>query len=243
MIGTKKFKYRPIYKKFLNLKTNVQNKQKIFKFKKKKWKIFLFHLTKSSTKKKKRGYYKFYDQNSYYISRYNNFFLKNYKQNVETKKRFNLFFGSLGAKYLKAKVSQSHKKSNQIKNIINSTSYFNTMLERRLDIVLVKSHFVLSVRNARQLISHSHVYINNKIINDSSILVKKGDSITFSKKIHKLLKYYIAISELWPLPPTYLQINYKLFNIKVIDNNISFNNFSNNYLWLNLNDVMKSYIK
>ena len=189
MIGTKKSKYRPIYKKFLNLKINVQKKQKIFKFKKKKWKIFLFHLNKSNTKKKKRGYYKFYDQNSYHISRYSTFFLRNSKQNVETKRRFNLFFGSLGEKYLKTKVNQSHKKSNQIKNIINSNSYFNTILEQRIDIVLVKSHFVLSVRNARQLISHSRVYINNKIVNDSSILVKEGDSITFTKKSHKLLRY------------------------------------------------------
>lgn len=243
MIVIKKSRYRPIYKKFLNLKSNVQNKQKIFKFKKKKWKNLLFNLTKAITKKKRGGYYKFYDQNSYYISKYNNFFLKNYKQNVLTKKRFNLFFGNLGKKYLKNKVNESYKKSNQIKNIINSTNYFNNILEKRLDIILLKSHFVLSIRNARQLISHNQVLVNNIIVNDSSFLLKKGDLITFSKKSHKLLKYYLTIGEVWPLSPQYLQISYKLFSIRVIEDNKSFNNFSNNSIWLNLNDVMKFYIK
>ena len=36
MIITKKYRHRPVYKKFINLKTNVQNRQKLFKFKKKK---------------------------------------------------------------------------------------------------------------------------------------------------------------------------------------------------------------
>ena len=36
MVIKKKYRHKPIYKKFVNLKSNVQNKQKLIKFKKKK---------------------------------------------------------------------------------------------------------------------------------------------------------------------------------------------------------------
>ena len=36
-IDKKNTKFKPLYKKFLNLRENVQNKQKLLKFKKKKW--------------------------------------------------------------------------------------------------------------------------------------------------------------------------------------------------------------
>ena len=35
MIFIKKYRHKPVYKKFVNLKNNVQNKQKLLKFKKK----------------------------------------------------------------------------------------------------------------------------------------------------------------------------------------------------------------
>lgn len=243
MITTKKYRHKPVYKKFLNLKINVQNRQKLFKFKKKKWKNLLFKLNRSSKIQKRNCYYKFFDQNSYNISKFNNFFSKNYKQNILTKKSFNLFYGSLKENYLKRLVNKSIKKSNQIKNKINNKKFFSGFLEQRLDIVLVRSHFVLSVRNARQLISHNHVFVNNKVVTDNSFLLHKGDLITFSPKSHKLIRYYLILSDLWPLPPTYLQISYKLFQIHVLDDIMFSNTMSQKLIWLNLNDVIKSYLK
>lgn len=241
MIVTKKYRYRPVYKKFINLKNNVQNRQKLFKFQKKKWKNLLFKLTKVSKFKKRNCYYKFYDQNSYIISKYNNFFSTNYKQKILTKKMFNLFYSNLRKKYLKKLLNNSTKKSNQIKNKINVKKFFLNFLEARLDIILVRSHFVLSVRNARQLISHKHVLVNGKIVSDNSFLVNKGDLITFSKKSHKIVRYFIILSDIWPLPPKYLQINYKLFQIQILDNVILSDTLSQNLLWLNLNNVLSYY--
>jgi len=243
MIVIKKYRHRPVYKKFTNLKNNVQNRQKLLKFKKKKWKNLLFKLNRNSKIRKRNCYYKFYDQNSYTIPKYNNFFSKNYKQDVLSKKSFNLFYGGLCQNYLKSLVKKSVKKSNQIKNKINTKKFFSGFLEKRLDVILVRSNFVLSVRNARQLISHKHVLINQKIVTDSSFLLDKGDIITFSKKSHKLVRYYLTLSNLWPLPPTYLQISYKLFQIQILDDIMLSNTLSQNLLWLNLNDVIRSYRK
>jgi ribosomal protein S4 len=239
MIITKKYRHRPVYKKFVNLRNNIQNRQKLIKFKKKKWENLLFKLNRNSKLQKRNCYYKFFDQNSYTISKYNNFFSKNYKQDVLTKKSFNLFYGGLRQNYLKTLVNKSIKKSNQIKSKINTKKFFCTFFEKRLDVSLVKSHFVLSIRNARQLISHKHVLVNQNIVTESSFLLSKGDLITFSKKSHKLIRYYLILSEVWPLPPTYLQISYKLFQIQVLDDIT----LSQNLLWLNLNNVIRSYRK
>ena len=243
MINTKKYRYKPVYKKFINLKTNVQNSQKLFKFKKKKWVNLLFKLNKSSKFQKRNCYYKFYDQNCYLISKYSNFIIKNYKKEILTKKTFNLFYSSLNQNYLKKIIKTSVRNSNQVKNRLNVKKFVIDILEKRLDVILYRSHFVLSIRNARQLIKHKHVLINEKIITDSSVSVIKGDSISFSKKSHKIIKYYLTLSNLWPLPPAYLQVNYRLFQLQLIDDIIFYNTLSENTLWLNLNTVINSYTK
>jgi ribosomal protein S4 len=241
MINTKKYRHKPVYKKFVQLKKNVQNRSKLLKFKKRKWKILLSQVAKISKTRKNNCYYKFYDQSVYQIPKFNNFFSKNFKQNLLTKKSFNLFYGNLLQKYLKKSVSSARSMSNRVQNKVNSRLIFKELLESRLDVILVRSHFALSIMNARQLISHGHVNVNGIRVADSSVLVKKGDIITFSQKSNKLLEYYLVNSELWPLPPQYLQTSYKIFQILIIDD-VKLSNSSDAFsVWLNLNGVIESY--
>ena len=60
-------------------------------------------------------------------------------------------------------------------------------------------------------------------------------------KSHKIIEYYLVNSDLWPLPPKYLQISYKIFQISVIDDIKLANDSTNLSMWLNLNSVMQSY--
>jgi len=243
MINKKKYRYKPIYKKFVPLKKNVQNRAKVLKFKKRKWQFLLSRLTKVSKIRKTNCYYKFYDQSVYQIPRYNNFFSKNYKQNLIVKKSFNLFYGSLSRNVLKRNVRTALVKSNRVQNRINSKLFFKELFERRLDVILTRSHFTLSIMNARQLIAHGHVYVNNSCTTNGSMQLKKGDIITFSQKSKKLLNHYLLNSELWPLPPQYLQICYKVFQILLVDDVKLFNGSDTFPMWLNFNDVMESYKK
>jgi len=50
-------------------------------------------------------------------------------------------------------------------------------LERRLDNVVFRLGFVVSRPQARELVSHRHFLVNEKIVNIPSFLVKKGDKI------------------------------------------------------------------
>ncbi len=56
------------------------------------------------------------------------------------------------------------------------------LIERRLDNVIYLSGLCLSRSHAKQLISHKDVFVNGKVLNISSYLVKVGDVITLKAK-------------------------------------------------------------
>ena len=217
MFVIKKYRHKPVYKKFATLKSDVPHRQKFFKFKKFKWKNILFKLKSKSRFKKRNCYYNFYDQNSYYVSKFSNYFSKNYKQNLMKKRSFFLFYGSLRKTYLKNVVHKSVKKSNNLSNKINSKIFFSTFLGRRLDVVLLKSNFALSARTARQLIIHENVLVNGVVVKDNSFLVKTGDKIALKKKVHNLIRYSIIKSDMWPIPSKHLQISHRSLQIRIVD--------------------------
>ena len=243
MILKKKYRYKPVYKKFVSLKKNVQNKSKLLKFKKRKWQFLISQIQRTSKSRKRNCYYKFYDQTVYQIPKYSNFFTKSFKQNLITKKSFSLFYGNVSKALLKKNVSKAAMQSNRIQNKINTKSFFEELFERRLDVTLVRSHFASSIMADRQLISHGHVYVNGIKTTNASVLLETGDSVTFSKKSYKLLRHSLLKSELWPLPSQRLQVSYKIFQILVIDDIKSLNNSNTYHMWLNLNNVMKFYKK
>jgi small subunit ribosomal protein S4 len=59
------------------------------------------------------------------------------------------------------------------------------MLERRLDNVVLKLGFASSRWQARQLISHGHVRVNNRKVDIPSFLVKAGDQVALKEGIRK----------------------------------------------------------
>ena len=61
MITKKKYRHKPVYKKFVSLKKNVQNRSKLLKFKKRKWQFMLSQLTRISKTRKNNCYYNSYN--------------------------------------------------------------------------------------------------------------------------------------------------------------------------------------
>ena len=60
------------------------------------------------------------------------------------------------------------------------------ILESRLDNVVYRIGFSPSRPSARQLVSHKHFLVNNKIVNISSFVVKPGDVIEVREKSRKM---------------------------------------------------------
>ena len=59
------------------------------------------------------------------------------------------------------------------------------MLERRLDNVVYRSGFSTSRRQARQLVNHGHVTVNNRKVDIPSFQVKAGDTIAVKDRSQK----------------------------------------------------------
>ena len=94
-------RYKPFYKQFLRLRKNVQNRPKLFKFKKQKWARF------QQYSKKQLNFYrrfKIKDQFQLSVSKFasrGNSFQKKFRNNLYDRKAFSLFYGKLKKKYWK----------------------------------------------------------------------------------------------------------------------------------------------
>ena len=228
-----------LYKNILNLRGIGYNFNKLTKFRKEKWKTFLFHLKQRD--KKLNLFYKVFDQDVYVVSRFVSLFRKRFKQNLQNKRRLTFLYPGLTERRLKQIISYSLKKSARPCSNFTAQSYVVESLETRLDIIILRSHLVTSSRNAQQLISHGHVFVNGNKVTTKNYSLKVSDLITFSTKIHPLLVSYVSRSNIWPLPPKYLQINYRTFQILLIER-VLYTNINLNFnAFLNLNSVLKKY--
>ena len=205
-----KKRYKPFFKQFLRLRKNVQNNPKLFKFKKKKWVKF-----QEYSQKQLRFYrrYKLKDQYLLLASKFasrGNSFQKKFRNNLQERKRFTLFYGGLKRKYLKKYINQIKTK----KSLKNCQTFRNDLIgyfESRLDTVLYRAKFCFSIKNARQLIRHGHISVNGEIVRSKNFILKTDDLIEIANnnKSRSLIKKNINRSNFWPIPPKNLIINYK----------------------------------
>ena len=63
------------------------------------------------------------------------------------------------------------------------------MLERRFDNVVYRMGFAATRREARQLVSHGHFYINGKKANIPSMELKEGDVVSVKEKSKDSVKF------------------------------------------------------
>ena len=131
--------------------------------------------------------------------------------------QFRLFYGCLKTKYIKKAIMLSKKK--------NKISYFIYLMELRLDVIIYRLNFTATIREARQLVLHGRVKVNDLIIKNPSYALRLNDLLNFKKssvyflkkKIYKNIKQgNFIISSI----PNYLEYSYKNLNFKVTYFNI-----------------------
>jgi ribosomal protein S4 len=237
MIKKHKNKFKPFFKKLLKLRENVQNQKKVLQFKKQKWNKFI-----EFYKRKLKWYKRFRPQNQkrYVVSKYPNRYTsyKNrYKNTLTAYKTFRLFYGNLNKKTLKDKIN--FLKNKHLKNLGVT---FLELFEKRLDVTLYRAKFSHSIRNAQQLITHGKILVNNKIVKSKSYILKTGDLIKIDFKDVKLIELNISKSNIWPIPPKHLIINYK--TMQIIFNNINYTNLATiSQTYLNLEKVLINFYR
>ena len=142
-----------------------------------------------------------------------NSFQKKFRNNLKEKKRFSLFYGGLKKRYFKTKITSL----GLIKNRSLNDARHNVIqfFESRLDVVLYRSGFCLSIKEARKFILYKHVLVNKSFVTTGSYILKPNDLIEISEnfKSRNFVKKNLLRFNFWPIPTKHLLINYKTLHI------------------------------
>lgn len=240
----RKNRFKPIFKQFIKLRENVQNRQKLLKFKKKKWKSFLkFYINRLKNFKK----FKPLDHSKYFVTKYGTRgvgYSKRFRDTLQAGKRLRVFYGGVLKKYLKKKIkiTLSKKKYNS-KNLTGLETVFLQLFESRIDTVLYRAKFAPTMRSARQLILHGKVYVNQIQVKTKAYILKHGDIVSLSLNCLELYENHIIDSVKWTVPPKHLVINYRTLQILFLGN-IKSTNIANEFSFnLRLQKILGNYLR
>lgn len=237
----KKKRYKPFYKQFLRLRINIQNRRKVFRFRKKKWEQFQFHAL-YQLKFFKR--YKFKDQFKLFAKKFasqGNSFKKHFRNISQERQLFSLFYGGLKKRYLKTQIV----KAVQLKNggSFDMRHRVVQFFENRLDTVLYRAGFCLSVKEAKKFVLHKHVLVNQKYVMAGSYILKPNDLIELSDKSkpRNFVKQNLRNFFFWPIPAKHLLINYKTLQILILStDSLKLTKFNH---YLNLSSIVSNLNK
>ena len=234
----RKNRFRPIFKQYIKLRENIQNRSKILKFRKKKWQSFIkFYSNKLKSYKK----FKPLDHYKYFVTKYGTrgvSYNKRFRDTLQSGKRLRNFYGNLIKKHFKKKIKLANNKKKLTSTIENTILH---LFESRLDTVLYRAKFAPTIRSARQLILHGKVYVNKIKIKNKAYNLKNGDIINLSLDCLNLYENNIINSSKWPVPPKHLLINYKTLQILFIGD-IASANIANEFSFnLRLQKILVNY--
>ncbi|MDR2724435.1 MAG: 30S ribosomal protein S4 [Holosporaceae bacterium] len=117
------------------------------------------------------------------------------------KQKLKGYYGNLTEKQFRGVYQKaSQMKGDTSQNIIG-------LLERRLDAVVYRMKFAITVFAARQLINHGHVMVNGKIVNISSYTVKEGDIVEIKAKSRKNIVILEAVQSPERTAPFYVDVD------------------------------------
>lgn len=91
------------------------------------------------------------------------------------------------------------------------------LLERRLDNVIFRMNLATSRSEAREIVQHGFVYVNNKRVDIPSYTVKLGDEVSLKAKKEPMVKRLKERREALAdrLPPKWLELDKNEFKAKV----------------------------
>ncbi len=99
----------------------------------------------------------------------------------------------------------------------NTSKAFLILCERRLDNVLYSSGFAASRAQARQVICHGNVLVNNKRVDVASYLVETGDTITICERpgVRKVITAVVEKKSGY-VSPDWIAVDAKSLTAKIV---------------------------
>ncbi len=121
--------------------------------------------------------------------------LSNYGLQLREKQKAKRFYGILEKQFRSYYLKASRRKG--ITGVL-----LLQYLEKRLDNVLYQLGFAITRAQARQIVGHGLVIVNDRRVNIPSFQVKPGDVVTIEQKekARKYIKNNLALNEGWSAP-------------------------------------------
>ena len=122
---------------------------------------------------------------------------------LQAKQKLKSYYGNMNERQFRNCYRKAiKKKGDTVENLIG-------LLEKRLDIIVYRAKFALTVFSSRQLINHGHIKVNGKKVNIPGYLLKEEDVIELREKSKQLATVDIALASKERDVPEYLQIDEK----------------------------------
>ena len=129
--------------------------------------------------------------------------VSDYGTQLEAKQKLKFYYGNMNERQFRNFYRKAlKKKGNTTENLIG-------LLERRLDTVIYRAKFAMTVFSARQLINHGHIKVNGKKVDIPSYLVTEKDSIEVKDKSKDLIVVAGALVSKEREIPDYIQMDEK----------------------------------
>ena len=129
---------------------------------------------------------------------------------LQAKQKLKSYYGNMNERQFRNFYRKAIKKrGDTVENLIG-------LLEKRLDIIVYRAKFALTVFSARQLINHGHIRVNSKKVNISSYLVKENDTIEIKDKSKEMTVIVGSLVSKEREVPDYIQIDEKNKKAKLL---------------------------
>jgi len=136
--------------------------------------------------------------------------LSDYGIQLQAKQKLKSYYANMNERQFRNCYRKAiKKKGDTVENLIG-------LLERRLDTIVYRAKFALTVFSSRQLINHGHIRVNGKKVNIPSYLLKEEDTIELKEKSKQLATVDVSLASKERDVPEYLQLDEKQKKIKFV---------------------------
>ena len=136
--------------------------------------------------------------------------LSDYGIQLQAKQKLKSYYGNMNERQFRNCYRKAiKKKGDTVENLIG-------LLEKRLDIIVYRAKFALTIFSSRQLINHGHIKVNGKKVNIPSYLLKEEDTIELKEKSKQLATVDVSLASKERDVPEYLQLDEKQKKIKFV---------------------------
>ena len=129
---------------------------------------------------------------------------------LQAKQKLKSYYGNMNERQFRNCYRKAiKKKGDTVENLIG-------LLEKRLDIIVYRAKFALTVFSSRQLINHGHIKVNGKKVNMPGYQLKEEDTIELKEKSKQLMSVEVSLASKERDIPEYLELDEKQKKIKFV---------------------------